>query len=89
MKTVQICDGILETKKSVIVDLDVYLGRERYYTGSTACLVIRFSKSVFPDLFQKWNDLYECEIDMLIARYYHDGEKINGISVYRKGYIVE
>ena len=88
MKTFEICEGIKETTKNVIVDIDVYLGRERYYTGTLACRVIRFSKGVYPDLFKKWNDHYECEIDMLIARY-NDGEELKGVSIQNKGYKVQ
>ena len=88
MKTIEICKGIKETSKNVVVDLDLYLGRKRYYTGTIAGRVIRFSKKVHPNLFQKWNRHYKCEIDMLIARYI-DGEEIKGVTIQSKGYKVQ
>ena len=88
MKTFEVCEGIKETTKNIIVDLDLYFGRERFYAGTISGRVIRFSKEVYPNLFQKWNDHYDCEIDMLIARY-NDSEELKGVSIQGKGYLIQ
>ena len=88
MKTFEICEGIKETTKSVIVDLDKYHGRERYYQGTKAGVVLRFSKDVHPDLFKPWNHHYNTVLDLLLAQY-GDGEEIKGVSIHRKGFVIE
>ena len=88
MKKVELRPGIKETTKSYLVDLDEYHGRERYYTGTIRNEVLRFDKKVHPDLLNKWNFLYPTVLDLLLALR-SDGEKIKGVSTYRKGYVVE
>lgn len=85
--------GISETKKSYIVNVDDYINRERYYTGTRAGVVLRIEKSEWPEIMKPYNDYFETELDMILARVLarvkDAGEEgVKGVHVYRKGWIV-
>ena len=82
-------EGITETKKNVIIDLDEYCNRERYYTGSNAGKKLIMPKEVFAALKEEWNNAYDNELDVLIGRYRDCGKWPETIREYRRGRIVD
>lgn len=82
-------NAVKETKKSYIVDVDDYNSRERYYTGSRAGVVLRIEKSEWSEIMKPYNDYFETELDMILARVKDAGEEgVKDVHVYRKGWIV-
>lgn len=86
---------IKETKKSWIVDIDTYIQRQKYYTGTRAGVVIRIDKNKQPFIFSKFhNDNFDTFFDALLYDK-NNFDNLNsddlpaGIYFYRKGYIVQ
>lgn len=47
--------GVRETKKNWIINLDEYKHREQYFSGNRGGEVFLVSKERHPDLFKHWN----------------------------------
>ena len=45
-------EGVKETKLNYLVDLDVYSGRVRYYSGTRYDQVLAVNKEIYPDLLK-------------------------------------
>ena len=70
-----------------MVDLDA--GRERYYTGTKAGVILIISDRLLPDgPFANTNDNYINDGDRVLEAY-NQYDLIKGIKHYRKGHIVE
>lgn len=85
MKSKKLNDGLKETGKNYLVDLDIYTKRERYYQGSYYGQVLAIDKIVYPDLLKEgFNDYYDTELDVIIAKF-RDGVEMKGVKLFRKG----
>lgn len=89
MKTQDLKEGLKETGKNYLVNLDVYTGRERYYQGTYRGQVLAIDKTVYPDLLNEgYNDYFDTELDVIICKFRH-GDEMKGVKLYRKGSKVE
>ena len=89
MKTQDLKEGLKETGKNYLVDLDVYTERERYYQGTYRGQVLAIDKTVYPELLNEgYNDYFDTELDVIISKF-RDGVEMKGVKLYRKGSKVE
>lgn len=89
MKNQSLPDGVRETKKNYVVDLDVYTKRERYYTGTMCSQVLLISKAHYPTVLTVgYNIVFDRELDVIIDMF-RDGCSIAGVKLYRKGFLVQ
>ena len=89
MKTKDLKEGLKETGKNYLVDLDAYTERERYYQGTFFNQVLAIDKTVYPELLKEgYNEHYDTELDVIIAKF-RDGVEMKGVRLYRKGSKVE
>jgi hypothetical protein len=89
MKTQELKEGLKETSKNYIVDLDTYTQRERFYQGTPFGQVLLIEKVVYPDLLKEgYNDHFDTELDVIISKF-HDGVEMRGVKLFRKGHKVQ
>jgi len=80
-------EGVKITKGgNMLLDVDQYARRERFYTGTRAGVVLLFDKAVIPKMMEHINMLYPRMIDIVIEE---DGFAVTGVRVYRTGRIVQ